>query len=272
MYYKLVAFDIDGTIRSMHDPVSDKNTSVINRLIDSGIIVTIATGRMFLSASMALKGLNILHPIISYQGAHIADMYTGRVFWHMPLTQELAEHTLDLLTDWDVQPVFYHDGQIYVENLTDWAKGYSERNSGKVNLVKDLYEITNLCPTRIVAVGAEKTIAELEHHLKSGDESTLHITRSLPNFCEILHPLAGKHKALEWLANYYGVSREQTIAFGNGYNDVDMLKWAGMGIAVQNSVKEILEVSDRVSLSMEENGPAIMLEELMTGGFFGKSN
>ena len=67
MHYKLVAFDIDGTIRSMQDPVSDKNTSVINRLIDSGIIVTIATGRMFFSASLALEGLNIIHPIICFR-------------------------------------------------------------------------------------------------------------------------------------------------------------------------------------------------------------
>ena len=158
-----------------------------------------------------------------------------------------------------------------MDKLTDWATGYSERNSGKVNLVKNLYGITDLCPTRIVAVGDEKTIAVLENDLKSENESTLHITRSLPNFCEILHPFAGKHKALEWLAKHYGVSREQTIAFGNGYNDVDMLKWAGMGIGVKDSVKEIIEVSDRVSLSMQENGPAIMLEELITGGFFGKN-
>ena len=112
MHYKLVAFDIDGTIRSMQDPVSDKNTSVINRLIDSGIIVTIATGRMFFSASLALEGLNIIHPIISYQGAHIADIDTGKILWHKPLTKELADHTLVLLKRWHVQPVFHHDGQI----------------------------------------------------------------------------------------------------------------------------------------------------------------
>ena len=92
MHYKLIAFDIDGTIRSLQDPVSDKNTSVINRLIDNGIIVTIATGRMFLSASLALKGLHIIHPIISYKGGHIADINTGNILWHMPLTKELADH------------------------------------------------------------------------------------------------------------------------------------------------------------------------------------
>ena len=272
MHYKLVAFDIDGTIRNMQDPVSDKNTSVINRLIDSGIIVTIATGRMFFSASLALEGLNIIPPIISYQGAHIADIDTGKILWHKPLTKELADHTLDLLKRWHVQPVFYHDGQIYVENLTDWARGYSERNSGQVNFVGNLYDITDLCPTRIVAVGDESIIAKLEKYMKSTNESRLHVTRSLPNFCEILHPLAGKHKALEWLANYYGVTREQTVAFGNGYNDVDMLKWAGMGIGVKDSVKEIIDVSDKVALSMEENGPAIILEELIKGGVFGKIN
>ena len=72
------------------------------------------------------------------------------------------------------------------------------------------------------------------------------------------------------MAGYYGISREQTIAFGNGYNDVHMLEWAGMGVAVQDSVDEIIKVSDRVALSMEDDGPAVILEELIEGGFFGK--
>ena len=272
MNYKLIAFDIDGTIRSMEDPVSDKTSSIINILVNHGVIVTIATGRMFLSASLALKGLNIISPIISYQGAHIADVNTGDVLWHMPLTKEMADNTLDLLKDWPVQPVFYHDGQIYVDRLTDWVKSYSERNSGEVSIVENLGDITYLNPTRIVAVGDENVIANLASEITPITESKLHVTRSLPYFCEILNPFAGKHKALEWLANYYGISREQTIAFGNGYNDVDMLKWAGMGVAVEGSVDEIIQVSDKITLSMEENGPAVILEELIEGGFFGKIN
>jgi Cof subfamily protein (haloacid dehalogenase superfamily) len=270
MNYKLIAFDIDGTIRSVQDPVSDKTTSIINLLIDNGIIVTIATGRMFFSASLALKGLNIIHPIISYQGAHIADINTGKILWHMPLTKEMADYTLDLLKNWQVQPVFYHDGQIYVDRLTDWALGYSERNSGRVNVVGNLSEISDFSPTRIVAVGDETIIAKLEKDIASSNESRLHVTRSLPYFCEILHPSAGKHKALEWLAGYYGITRQQTVAFGNGYNDVHMLEWAGMGVAVQDSVEEIINASDKVALSMEENGPAVILEEFIAGGFFGE--
>lgn len=272
MNYKLIAFDIDGTIRSMEDPISEKTSLVINALVSHGIIVTIATGRMFLSAALALKGLNIIHPIISYQGAHIADISTGKVLWHMRLTKEMADYTLDLLKNWPVQPVFYHDGQIYVDCLTDWAKSYAERNPGGLNVVENLGDITHLSPTRIVAVGNEKIIANLASEITPISESQLHVTRSLPYFCEILNPLAGKHKALEWLANYYGVLREQTIAFGNGYNDVDMLKWAGMGVAVEGSVDEIIEVSDTIALSMEENGPAVILEKLIGGGFFGKIN
>ena len=270
MNYKLIAFDIDGTIRSMQDPVSDKTTSIINLLIDNGIIVTIATGRMFLSASLALEGLNIIHPIISYQGAHIADINTGKILWHMPLTKDMSSYALDFLKNWQVQPVFYHEGEIYVDRLTDWARGYSERNSGRVNVVGNLSEITDFCPTRIVAVGDKTIIAEFEKDIASSNESRLHVTRSLPHFCEILHPSAGKHKALEWLAGYYGISREQTIAFGNGYNDVHMLEWAGMGVAVKDSVDEIIKVSDRVALSMEDDGPAVILEELIEGGGFGK--
>ena len=105
--------------------------------------------------------------------------------------------------------------------------------------------------------------------MKALFDSRLHITRSLPHFCEILHPEGGKHKALEWLCVHLGIRQDETVAFGNGYNDVDMLRWSGLGVAIGGAVPEVLEVADMVAPPLEEDGAAQVLEDLLRRGLIG---
>jgi hydroxymethylpyrimidine pyrophosphatase-like HAD family hydrolase len=95
------------------------------------------------------------------------------------------------------------------------------------------------------------------------------VTRSLPHFCEILHPEGGKHRALAWLCGRLGIEEHETIAFGDGYNDVDMLRWAGLGVAVGDAVAEALQAADRIAPPMEEDGAAQVLEDLLGRGLVG---
>ena len=100
-------------------------------------------------------------------------------------------------------------------------------------------------------------------------DSQLYITRSLPYYCEILHPEGGKDKALAWLCASLGIDQKETIAFGNGYNDVEMLKWVGLGVAIGGAVPEVLQVADRVAPPIEEDGAAQVLEDLLAKGLIG---
>ena len=84
MGYKLIALDIDGTIRSPDYPVSDRTREVTARVRDAGAVVTLATGRMYHSALRSSADLNIKSPIASFQGAQIRDPASGEVLWHKP--------------------------------------------------------------------------------------------------------------------------------------------------------------------------------------------
>ena len=98
------------------------------------------------------------------------------------------------------------------------------------------------------------------------------MTRSLPTFCEILHPESGKEKALEWLCALLGSRREEVLVFGNGYNDVPMIAWAGLGVAVGGGVPDALSAADRVARSIEEDGVALVLDELLEAGLIAAPN
>ena len=128
MTYKLIALDIDGTIRGPNREISDRTRRVIDRVIEAGAVVTVATGRMFESARMSTVALDLRSPIISYQGAHVADPVTGDVLWHLPLTERQALEALDALDGWPGDVAVYLGDDVYVGEMTPWARAYSERN------------------------------------------------------------------------------------------------------------------------------------------------
>ena len=269
MGYKLIALDIDGTIRSNERPISARTSRAVNMASQAGAVITLATGRMFQSALAATADLKITSPIVSYQGAHIADAITGKVLWHRPLTPEMSVEALDALSTWEREVLAYHDDQVYVNMLTPWVEAYAERNQGWVHVVPDLNALAAKKPTRLVAAGDEDDIHALHLQLKAALDSQLSIIRSLPHFCEILHPDSGKQKALAWLCRHLGIRQDETVAFGNAYDDVEMLRWVGLGVGVRGAVPEVLGVADRIASPMEEDGPAEVMEDLLRRGLVG---
>ena len=269
MGYKLVALDIDGTIRNAERAPSDRTRSAVARVQRSGAAVTLATGRMFNAALEATKGLVITAPIITFQGAHIADAETGEVLWHRPLTPDMALEALDALDAWPGEVLAYHGDRVYANKHTDWVEGYKQRQQGRVDVVDDLRPIAAEELTRLVAVGEEEQVRGLSGRLSASFDSRLNIIHSLPQFCEILHPESGKQRALAWLCEHLGVPQDQTVAFANGYEDAEMVRWAGLGVAVEDGVPEVLEAADRVAPPLERDGVAQVLEELVDRGLVG---
>ena len=269
MGYRLIALDIDGTIRSAEYPLSPRTRRAIAGARASGTLVTLATGRMFESAVLSSSELSIETPIVSYQGAQVSDPTTGEVLWQVTLTPRMTSDALDALEEWGLDVMAYHGGDVYVAESSPWIEGYIERNDVVVHAVGDLRESAHLGFTRLVVVGGEDDIRKLETHLIRHFDSSLHVTRSLPHFCEILNPRAGKHKALGWLCRKLGIRPDETIAFGNGYNDVHMLEWAGLAVAIDGAVDETLAVADRVAPPIEQDGAAQVIEDLLSAGLLG---
>ena len=269
MGYRLVVLDIDGTIRGNDHEITARTRDVISRVAAAGAFVTVATGRTFRSALACTEGLQITSPIISFQGARIADPNTGETVWHRPLTEDMALDALNALEGWDREILLYDGDHVYANKLTPWVEAYGVRNRESVRVASDLKSLAAKEPTRLVVVGDEDNILRLYRRLKADFDSSLLVTRSLPHFCEILHPGGGKHNALAWLSRHLGVARSETVAFGNSYDDVPMLAWAGLGVAVSGAPPDLLAVADRVAPPMEEDGAASVLENLLGRGLIG---
>jgi Cof subfamily protein (haloacid dehalogenase superfamily) len=267
--YKLVALDIDGTVRSNDYPVSQRTRDTVSRARDAGAIVTVATGRVYKSALEYVAELDIKSPIATFQGAHVADPATGEVLWHRPLERHMALAALDALESWGLDVLGYHGDEVYVSRLTSWIEAYGPRNQIEVREIGDLKRMAPNGLTRLVVVGDEDEICRLEQELKATFDSTLYVTRSLPHFCEILHPDGGKDKALAWMCEQMGIRQSETVSFGNGYNDVELVRWSGLGVAIGGAVPQVLEVADRVAPPLEQDGAAHVLQDLLDRGLIG---
>ncbi len=270
MGYRLIALDIDGTIRDRDYAISERTKNVVARVKAKGALVTLATGRSLSSSLQFATELGLNEPIINSQGTLVSDPVDKRTLWYRPMTTEMAREALEALSNYDLQVLMFFTDEVLVKDMTPWVQGYANRTGAKVRAVGNLARVADEEPMRLVVVGEAMEMDNVSRELKFHLDSSLYITRSLPTFCEILHPEGGKAKALSWLCHWAGVSPEETIAIGNGPDDVDMVRWVGKGVAMKGSHPELLDVADMVALSVQEDGPAKLLERLLEEGLIGR--
>lgn len=263
MSYKLIALDIDGTIRDREQPVSARTIEAVQQTRTMGTVVTVVTGRMFQSALQAVGDLELLTPIVTFQGAVIADPITHKVIWHQPLTEKMVVSVLAALHHWDFEIVAHCGDDVFLNRTSEWGDEYGVRNGVEVRVVGDLRLIAGVGVTRIVAVGPEDEVADLTVRMNTQFGSTLQIAQTLPFFCEILHPKASKVKALTKLCDYLSISASEVVAFGNGLEDLPVLEWAGLGVAVSDGHPDLLSRVQRLAPPLHEDGVARVIEDLL---------
>ena len=261
--FSLISFDIDGTLRDQTGKVSSYLIDILQRCKSEGAMLTAATGRSRLSAVSYVENFPMFDLLISFQGALITNLQTDEHMWESYMTSNQVSLAVRNLLEWDVDILVYVDDFIYVTKVTDWAKEYSQRNKVKLRVVEDLSSLgSNVF--RVLAVGDEDIVREIENDMNSRYSDTMYATRSLPNFCEILNNKSGKDKALEWLCDSYGIDQLEVLSFGNGFNDVDMLHWSGWGVAVEDGEFEAIAASDDVTCSVSADGVGKYLEKLLS--------
>ena len=268
MGYKLIAFDLDGTIydHKVHVGIPPKIKEAINTVKEAGAAVTIATGRMFNSTLPFCSELGLTRPIICYQGALIGDPVSRRVLWEKPVPLDLARDVIRTIEETGLSPYIFIRDRFYVKELTPRIEQYEKVLDIKAEIIGDLAEHLQEEPTKLVAVGEEPEISNVLPRVKEAFGSSISAIRTYDHLCEIGHPDGSKGKALSYLADSLGVSREETVAVGDSPNDVDMIEWAGLGVAMANGSPEALDAADMVVNSVSEDGVADLLNELLAQG------
>jgi Cof subfamily protein (haloacid dehalogenase superfamily) len=218
---------------------------------------------MFRSVRPYLEAAGIDDPVICYQGAVVADPVSGRFLRHEPIPVELGRETIAALREEGFHVNCYVNDELYVARMTPETERYTSFQHLPVHEVGDLGAWLSEPPTKLVTIGDPEELDGLEDRMKARFAGRLYISKSLPFFLEFASPEVTKGSGLEFVSEHLGFTRERTVAFGDGENDVELLEWPAFGVAVANAHPRVLEVADWVCPSAEEEGVARVIEAVL---------
>ena len=228
----------------------------------AGLHVIVVTGRMVQSVRRFLAPAALREPVICYQGAVVADA-DGTGLRHEPIPLALAREAIAAVVAEGYGLNVYVDDRLYVSDVTEAARDYADFQHLEIHAVGDLLAWLDEPPTKLVCVGDPDALDGVEMRMKEHFGARLYISKSLPYFLEFAAPGVTKGAGLDFLAAHMGFAKERTIAFGDGENDVELVDWAGFGIAVSNAHDRVLRAADWICPSAEEEGVAQVLEALL---------
>ena len=266
MAVKLFVSDLDGTMLPSGDIVSSENIAAVQCAVRAGVTVTIATGRMFEAALPVAEALGVDVPIIAYNGALIKSP-SGRIYEEHAIDPMLAR---DIITfaqarGWYIQS--YSGGVLRYAVACEESRFYedSQKITGKaVGRDGMLAYVTGNCKLLLVTEGRAVSEARAQM-LMDAFGAHIGVTRSADRLVEIVVKGVSKASALTALAAKLGITADETIAIGDAYNDLPMLKAAGKSVAMGNAFPEVKEEADYETLSCTENGLAAAIYTYVLG-------
>lgn len=266
--FKLVAVDLDDTLLSEDLRLTERVKEAVRAVRAAGVHLTVSTGRMYVSAARIAGELGIEMPLITYQGALVKNSLSGQALVYRPLPLMYA---VELIIR--VQQLGYHlngylDDRLLVEHDTPEGRRYASMAGVEAEVVGDLLkhlDSNDRDPIKLLAIAEEAQLDRLGAELSPLYQGLVHISKSKPHFLEFSHPQATKGKALAFLASHFGVKREEVMAVGDSYNDLDMLEYAGLGVVVANARDEIKEKADYVTSASYGDGVVEALEKFVLG-------
>lgn len=258
---KLLAIDLDDTLLTPERTISARVKQSLRRVQSGGCLVTLATGRMYRSAKPYADELGLDVPLITYQGALIKTSRTEETWRSLSLLPEVLTPLLQFLERAQVHINLYAGDDLYVAEMNKIARDYADFTRVPVQAVGQLSLFPLAAATKVVAVGdADYLRDQLQPLAREVFSEQLTINRSRPHFLEFGHPAATKSQAIAYLAHRMQITRQQVMAIGDGENDLDMLEYAGIGVAMGNAEPVALAVADFVTKSNADDGVAFALD------------
>lgn len=259
--YKMICLDIDGTLLNSEHKISAKTKEVIQIVSNEmKIPVILVSARMSKGILFLLEELNISNPIICYSGALIMDGKTN-ILSNVTIPISEVKQVLKSARDMGIHVSLYKDDEWYVEKIDEWAKQEGIITNMSPNIMNfidllDLWEKENSGPNKILCMAQPNEIEVLNENAKAYSSNNLNIYLSKPTYLEIMPSNASKTSAIEVLCKRFDIQRSEVIAIGDNYNDINMIEFAGLGIAMNNAPDAVKQYADDITLSNDEDGVA----------------
>lgn len=266
--YKMICLDIDGTLLNSEHKISE-NTRKVIQIVSKirQILVILVSARMPKGILFLLEELNISNPIICYSGALVMDDKTN-ILSNVTIPISDVNQIYSFAKDMGVHVSLYKDDKWYIEKIDKWAKQESEIThiSPIITRFTDLFSLweqENSGPNKILCMADPNEIEVLNMKTKVVHSNNLNIYQSKSTYLEIMPTDASKTSAIEVLCKTFDIQKSEVIAIGDNYNDIDMIEFAGLGIAMGNAPDHVKQYADYITLSNDEDGVAEAIKKYL---------
>lgn len=261
--YRLLAIDLDGTLLTPRPEriITPRARCAIEQVVEAGTRVVIATGQSLVVLQQLCAGLPLAGPQIIENGAIIADSKTGEIYHEKLLPEACILPVLHTLQDAGFHRAYHTLKRVYADSGAPRVRQWYDP---PVPAVIEIEDVASLYPQpciKLVGIGAEQILRAKRQELIECFAGQLYVTQSSFDLLEFLHPAVSKAHALQTLAHDLEIRPEEIVAIGDHHNDIGMLQFAGLGVAMGNAHAEVKREADYVTRSNAEDGVAVAIEE-----------
>jgi len=268
---RAICTDIDGTLLDSNRELSQRTISAIKNL-DEDIPVILASSRMPSAMFHLQKQLDIVHhPLICFNGGyaiHVAGNNTA-VLDSVRINAHISSEIVDLVTAADLHVSIFEEDTWYSPKEDQWTERETRITKGipiidDIRSVLDRWRTDNTGAHKIMTMGDEQVIDQVEKNLQHTFGESIHIYRSKSTYLELAPRSISKASALKLvLKNRFDIDLSEVMAFGDNYNDIEMIQAVGLGIAVNNARPEVKAVAKDITGNSKEDGVAAAIEKYM---------
>lgn len=259
--YKLVAVDMDGTLLNDNKEITLSTLDAINRLGKENKIFCISTGRPFYGVKPYIDKIDDDIPLILYNGAVVTFSKTKKTLLSCGLTYNQSKK-IDIINKYDGTYIFWSNEKLYVNKINEYTTKYFGISKAIPTIIDEKIVIPHGEITKIIWFEENKRLIEYQNTILK-DIKDVNFFTSQPTFLEFVSKGISKAKAMEVIGDSYGVKKEEMIAVGDGCNDIAMIEYAGLGVAMENATDDVKEKADYVTTSNEEDGVLKLINEYM---------
>ena len=267
---KLVVLDLDGTLLTTDKRINEVDKEAVLEAMKEGITVTIFTGRSRHSARRYIEELGIGVPVVFQNGALIVDFSSGKVLRQVELSGEVAKRVVEGARSEGVFYIVYTDFSTIKDMMVDRPyrgpyEYYMKQNSWRIFFVRDVLDHIGKSVAEIALIGKNEKIERVVEGLERA--SVIKSTEvGGETFWEVFGPGCSKAIALEFLMEHFGVSKDEVMFVGDGYNDIEIMDMVGFPVAMGNAPDEVKKHARFITSSNNEGGVARAIREIALRG------
>ena len=267
MKYKLLVLDLDGTLTNSKKEITQHTKDILFKAMDAGLIIALASGRPTYGIVPLAEELRLADYggyILSYNGGQIIDCSTRKVLYENVLAPDIYPYLYQSAKSNGFEIISYLDEYIIAENVENkYIQHESFLNKMQCREVDSFLGTVQTPVPKCLIVGDPQPLEKLEHEMREALNGRMNVFRSEPFFLELVPNGIDKACSLKVLLNHLNLSHEEMVAVGDGFNDVSMIKFAGLGVAMANAQDAVKQEADYITLSNEADGVAAVVEKFI---------